>query len=72
MKKYSIELRVRVLEDLKNGVGMKTVVETHQLANRRCVKYTLHRLQGEPMYIQSDPKKFMFVCQVHDALVKTR
>lgn len=72
MKKYSIELRVRVLEDLKNGVGLKTVVETHQLANRRCVKYTLHRLQGEPMYMQPDPKKFTFVCQVHHALVKTR
>ena len=72
MKKYSIELRVRVLEDLKNGVGLKTVVETHQLANRRCVKYTLHRLQGELMYMQPDPKKFTFVCQVHHALVKTQ
>ena len=47
---------------------MKTVVETHQLANRRCVKYTLHRLQGEPMYKQPDPKKIAFVCQVHHAL----
>ena len=71
MKKYSIELRVRVLEDLKYGVGLKTVIETHQLANRRCVKYTLQRLQGEPMYMQLDPKKFTFVCQVHHALVKT-
>ena len=50
LKKYSIELRVRVLEDLKkNGVGLKTVVETHQLADRRRVKYTLHRLQEQPM-----------------------
>ena len=72
MKKYSIELRVRVLEDLKNGVGLKTVIETHQLANRRCVKYTLQRLQGERMYMQPDPKIFTVVCQVHHALVKTR
>ena len=50
-----------MLEDLKNGVGLKTVVETHQLANRRCVEHTLHRLQGEPMYMQPDPKKFAFV-----------
>ena len=48
--------------------GLKTVVETHQLANRRCVEHTLHRLQGEPMYMQPDPKKFTFVCQVHHAL----
>ena len=32
--------------------GLKTVVETHQLANRRCVEHTLHHLQGEPMYMQ--------------------
>ena len=51
LKKYSIELRLRVLEDLKNGVGMKTVRETHQVEDIRCIKYILHRLQGEWMYM---------------------
>ena len=50
-KKYYIELRVRELEDLKNGVGMKTVRETHQVEDIRCIKYILHRLQGEWMYM---------------------
>ena len=34
-KKYCIELRLRVLEDLKNGIGMKTVLDTHGVSDRR-------------------------------------
>ena len=35
LKKYSIELRLRVLEDLKNGIGMKQVLEAHDISDRR-------------------------------------
>ena len=34
-KKYCIELRRGVLEDLKNGIGMKTVLDTHGVSDRR-------------------------------------
>ena len=36
LKKYSIELRLRALEDLKNGVSMETILETHGINSERC------------------------------------
>jgi hypothetical protein len=35
LKKYSIELRLRALEDLKNGVSMEKFLETHGINSER-------------------------------------
>ena len=35
LKKYSIETRIRALEDLRNGVEMEAILETHGINSRR-------------------------------------
>ena len=35
LKKYSIETRLRALEDLRTGVDMDVILETHEINSRR-------------------------------------